>query len=548
MADEKVLLNKATDAPSGGQPAAKAEPVTLPPELLREASVRLGWAGMIYAVAYTLAYWVPFFVQRTQHPDWPFAIIENFFAAGSILLGVIVFIVSRYARMSPQRFLDAGLVFAVVGAVGISMAEFWRGFPPINVTVFLGVPWECVWILIIPLVAPNLPRKILLASLAMASTGPLVLLYVAQVRGENVSNSGISLATYFLFTTYLCALIAYVTSRFVFLYGIRLKKAREIGSYELVSRLGEGGMGEVWVARHRMLARPAAMKLVRPELIGSDWRSRERAISRFKREAKATAALGSTHTVDIYDFGVTDEGAFFYVMELLDGISLETLVRQFGPQTSGRVVHLLRQVCHSLGEAHGAGLIHRDIKPANIFACRLGPDRDYVKVLDFGLVKMTEQPTMTQLTVDHATAGTPAYMAPEMALGQTDIDSRADLYSVGCVAYWLLTGQTVFSGETPMATLIAQVQSVPIPPSQRTELFIPRMLDEIVLACLAKDPAHRPQTAEELDRRLAATNLAGSWQPDDARDWWTRNHPGTVMGELEHTPIERVTVASLRTG
>jgi|SoiMethySBSTD1v2_1073268.scaffolds.fasta_scaffold40521_4 hypothetical protein len=548
MADEKVLLNKATDAPSGGQPVAKAEPVTLPPELLREASVRLGWAGMIYAVAYTLAYWVPFFVQRTQHPDWPFAIIENFFAAGSILLGVIVFIVSRYARMSPQRFLDAGLVFAVVGAVGISMAEFWRGFPPINVTVFLGVPWECVWILIIPLVAPNLPRKILLASLAMASTGPLVLLYVAQVRGENVSNSGISLATYFLFTTYLCALIAYVTSRFVFLYGIRLKKAREIGSYELVSRLGEGGMGEVWVARHRMLARPAAMKLVRPELIGSDWRSRERAISRFKREAKATAALGSTHTVDIYDFGVTDEGAFFYVMELLDGISLETLVRQFGPQTSGRVVHLLRQVCHSLGEAHGAGLIHRDIKPANIFACRLGPDRDYVKVLDFGLVKMTEQPTMTQLTVDHATAGTPAYMAPEMALGQTDIDSRADLYSVGCVAYWLLTGQTVFSGETPMATLIAQVQSVPIPPSQRTELFIPRMLDEIVLACLAKDPAHRPQTAEELDRRLAATNLAGSWQPDDAREWWARNHPGTVMGELEHTPIERVTVASLRTG
>src|SRR5262245_48612207 len=543
MPDEKVLLNKATDAPSG-QPAARAGPISLPPELLREASVRLGWAGMIYAVAYTLAYWVPFFVQRTQHPEWPFAIIENFFAAGSILLGIVVFVISRYARMSPQRFLDVGLVFAVVGAFGISMAEFWRGFPPITVTVFLGVPWECVWILIIPLVAPNLPRKILIASLAMASTGPLVVWYVAAARGENVSNSVISLATYFLFTTYLCAFIAYVTSRFVFLYGMRLKKAREVGSYELVSRLGEGGMGEVWVARHRMLARPAAMKLVRPELLGSDWRSRDRAIARFKREAKATAALRSTHTVDIYDFGVTEEGAFFYVMELLDGISLETLVRQFGPQTTGRVVHLLRQVCHSLAEAHGAGLIHRDIKPANIFACRLGPDRDFVKVLDFGLVKMTEHPTMTQLTADHATAGTPAYMAPELALGQTDIDSRADLYSVGCVAYWLLTGEPVFTGETPMATLIAQVQSIPVPPSRRTELFVPKVLDEIVMACLAKDPADRPQTAEELDRRLAASNLAGSWQPDDAREWWSRNHPGTVMRDLEETPIERVTILS----
>ena len=543
MPDEKVLLNKATDAPSG-QSAARAGPVSLPPELLREASVRLGWTGMIYAVAYALAYWVPFFVQRTQHPEWPFVVVENFFAAGSILLGILVFVISRYAQMSPQRFLDVGLFFAVVGAFGISMAEFWRGFPPISVTVFLGVPWECVWILIIPLVAPNLPRKILIASLAMASTGPLVVWYVAQARGENVSNSVISLATYFLFTTYLCAFIAYVTSRFVFLYGIRLKRAREVGSYELVNRLGEGGMGEVWVARHRMLARPAAMKLVRPELLGSDWRSRDRAIARFKREAKATAALRSTHTVDIYDFGVTEEGAFFYVMELLDGISLETLVRQFGPQTTGRVVHLLRQVCHSLAEAHGAGLIHRDIKPANIFACRLGPDRDFVKVLDFGLVKMTEHPTMTQLTADHATAGTPAYMAPELALGQTDVDSRADLYSVGCVAYWLLTGEPVFTGETPMATLIAQVQSIPVPPSRRTELFVPKVLDEIIMACLAKDPADRPQTAEELDRRLAASNLAGSWQPDDARDWWSRNHPGIVMRDLEETPIERVTILS----
>ena len=544
MKKAKVLLNKATE-PASGHTTQPATGPSLPPELLQEASVRLGWAGMIYAVAYALAYWVPFFVHRTQQPDAPFAIIENFFAVGSILTGVLVFLVSRYARLPPERFLDVGLVFAVVGAFGISMAEFWRGFPPIRPTVFLGVPWECVWILIIPVVAPNVPRKVLIASLLEATTGPLVLWYAAEVRGQNVSNSVISLATYFLFTTYLCAGIAYFTSRFVFHVGVRLKKAREIGSYELVSRLGEGGMGEVWVARHRMLARPAAMKLIRPELLGTDWRSRDRAIARFRREAKATALLGSTHTVDIYDFGLTEEGAFFYVMELLDGLSLETLVRRFGPVAPARAVHLLRQACHSLGEAHASGLIHRDIKPANIFTCRLGPDVDFVKVLDFGLVKRAEQSETTQLTGDHGTAGTPAYMAPEMALGQEDVDSRADLYALGCVAYWLLTGETVFTGETPMATLIAHVQSKPVPPSQRTEIYIPPALDDLVLACLAKDPGGRPQTADDLDRRLAASIPGSFWRVDDAREWWLRNHPSSVASQVaEQTPLERVTIAS----
>jgi serine/threonine-protein kinase len=544
MKTDKVLLNKVPESPSSHTQTPTSGATTLPPELLREASGRLGWAGMIYAVAYFLAYWIPFFIYRAEQPNAPFAIIENFFAIGSILLGISVFLVSRYARFSPQRFLDAGLVFAVIGAFGISMAQFWRGFPPIRPTVFLGVPWECVWILIIPVVAPNLPRKVLIASLAEATTGPLVLWYAAEVRGQPVSNSAISLATYFLFTTYLCAGIAYFTSRFVFHVGVRLKKAREIGSYELVSRLGEGGMGEVWVARHRMLARPAAMKLIRPELLGTDWRSRDRAIARFRREAKATAALGSTHTVDIYDFGLTEEGAFFYVMELLDGLSLETLVRRHGPLAPARAVHLLRQACHSLGEAHASGLIHRDVKPANIFACRLGPDVDFVKVLDFGLVKQTESAESTQLTADHSTAGTPAYMAPEMALGHEDIDSRADIYALGCVAYWLITGETVFKGETPMATLIAHVQARPVPPSQRTEIYVPPALDELILACLAKDPAARPQTADELDRRLASI-AAGVWRLDDAREWWERNHPGTVLSrEMEQTPIERVTIAS----
>ena len=286
------------------------------------------------------------------------------------------------------------------------------------------------------------------------------------------------------------------------------------------------------------------MKLIRPELLGTDWRSRDRAIARFRREAKATALLGSTHTVDIYDFGLTEEGAFFYVMELLDGLSLETLVRRFGPVAPARAVHLLRQACHSLGEAHASGLIHRDIKPANIFTCRLGPDVDFVKVLDFGLVKRAEQTESTQLTGDHDTAGTPAYIAPEIALGQEDVDSRADLYVLGCVGYWLLTGETVFTGETPMATLIAHVQSTPGRHHSEPR-STSRRRSTISSWPAWRRSADRPQTADDLDRRLAASIPGSSWRVDDAREWWLRNHPSSVASQVaEQTPLERVTIAS----
>ena len=196
-----------------------------------------------------------------------------------------------------------------------------------------------------------------------------------------------TIAAYFLASTYLSAGIAYVLARIVYRFSNSLKRAREIGSYELVERIGEGGMGEVWKAKHRLLARPAAIKLIRTDVLGSNRQSRDVMIRRFEREAQDTATLGSTHTIDVYDFGVTEEGDFYYVMELLTGFSLDRFVRDFGPMEPARVADLLRQVCHSLGEAHERGLIHRDIKPANIFLCRLGPDDDFVKVLDFGLVK-----------------------------------------------------------------------------------------------------------------------------------------------------------------
>ena len=209
-------------------------------------------------------------------------------------------------------------------------------------------------------------------------------------------------------------------------------------------------------------------------------------LRRFEREAQATAALRSTHTITLYDFGITEDGHFYYAMELLQGLDLKSMVKRFGPIPSNRTIFLLKQVCHSLGDAHHHGLVHRDIKPANIYVSRLGPDYDFVKVLDFGLVKShdTSVEGATQLTLKGVTTGTPAYIASEMVLGKEGIDSRADLYALGCVAYWLLTGQLVFEGKNPMEVLVHHVQSEPTPPSQRSEFEIPP-LDELILCCLA---------------------------------------------------------------
>ena len=503
---------------------------SLPPELLAEASRRLGWAALIYAVSYFAAYFGPHVIAWLTVPGYEFVRTQNIFAVGSVVLGLVVFGLSRWSSLAPQRLLDIGLLFQVAGSFGISVAQFWNGFVPLEIfhNRFAGIPWECAWIIVFPMIAPNTPRKVLAASLACASTGPIVVAITA-VLGMEIGRSPVMVGALFLFTTYLCAVLAYVIASIVYGYGIRLRHAREFGSYELVTKLGEGGMGEVWVARHRMLARPAAIKLVRPELLGHDQRSRETAIRRFEREARATAALRSTHTIDVYDFGVSEDGSFFYVMEFLEGLTLDSMVRRYGPISAGRAVYLLRQICHSLGEAHARGMVHRDIKPANIFSSRLGPDCDFVKVLDFGLVKQTtDLNESTALTGLGVAAGTPAFMAPEIALSQSDVDHRADIYAVGCVAYWLVTGDVVFKRDTSLATVLAHVREAPDAPSDHSELTIPAALDQLILECLAKDPAARPQSTAELTSRLDAIDVT-EWTADDARKWWALHGPlGTV--------------------
>lgn len=444
-----------------------------------------------------------------------------------------MFGLSRYAQVRPALLLDLGLIFEVIGAFGISMSQFWGIFPEwtgaASLTNFSGIPWECVWILIFPLIAPNTPGKIFLASLGAASTGPLTLLLSKAYGVTSPEAPLLLLFGYFLFTTYLCAGLAFIISRSVYRFGKRLKKAREIGSYELVEPLGKGGMGEVWTAKHRLLVRPAAVKLIRPDMLDPDEDVRKAVLRRFEREAQATAALGSCHTINLYDFGITEEGSFYYVMELLKGLNLDTLVKDFGPISPARAIYLLRQVCHSLQDAHQHGLIHRDIKPANIFTCHIGPDYDFIKVLDFGLVKWGSTTTRneTLLTSEGVISGTPAFMAPEMAAGKDEFDGRVDLYGLGCVGYWLLTGEQVFEGKTALEVVVQHLQTQPIPPSQRTELEIPEILERIILSCLEKNPEKRPANAGVLSDQLASCETSDDWTMDRAKRWWNVHQPGT---------------------
>jgi eukaryotic-like serine/threonine-protein kinase len=310
------------------------------------------------------------------------------------------------------------------------------------------------------------------------------------------------------------------------LYGLRrqVAEAAELGQYLLEERIGGGGMGEVWRARHRLLIRPAAIKLIRPRALGAMSADPELLVRRFEREARATAALTSPHTVQLYDFGVTDDGRLYYVMELLDGLDLDTLVRRHGRLPPERVVHILRQVCSALQDAHVNGLVHRDIKPANVVVSRAGTTFDFVKVLDFGLVRLDSARVAGKdainLSAEDSWSGTPGYMAPEVVLGAADTDHRVDLYALGCVAYWLLTGKMVFEGENVMQVMMQHAQTTPTRPSVRVEVSLPAPLEDLVMECLQKDPASRPASAEAVSARLDQVPLASVWTAERAEEWW----------------------------
>jgi len=381
------------------------------------------------------------------------------------------------------------------------------------------ITWTGPVILMFAAIVPSTPWKMFLVGLLAASMDPLGMV-IAQAAGKYHFGPLINVLVMH-YPNYLLLGVAVVISHVVARLGHQVTKERELGSYRLGKLLGRGGMGEVYLATHRMLARPAAIKLIRPEVLAEgDGNTAQLAVTRFKREAEAAAKLRSPHTVELYDFGVTEDRTLYFVMELLDGMDLETMVQQYGPLPPARVIHVLRQICESLEEAHASGMIHRDIKPANIHLGRLGLEYDFAKVLDFGLVKSFSggNGEHTMATAAGLTPGTPAYMAPEMG-DEDKTDGRADLYSLGCVAYYLLTGRLVFEAATALQIYAKHLQDLPAPPSTRSPVPLPPGLDQLILACLAKKPESRPRTAAELERSLAAIEVE-PWTQEQAIQWW----------------------------
>ncbi len=329
---------------------------------------------------------------------------------------------------------------------------------------------------------------------------------------------------------WLLAAITVATAGSAVIYGLRreVRHARQLGQYTLEEKLGEGGMGVVYRARHAMLRRPTAIKLLKPERMG------EAGLRRFEREVQLTAGLSHPNTVTVFDYGRTPDGVFYYAMEYLEGLGLDQLVAADGPQPPGRVVHILRQVLEALAEAHGVGLVHRDVKPGNIILCERGGLSDVAKVVDFGLVKELE--AEGDVTHDAALVGTPLYLAPE-AIRSPAADARADLYSLGAVAYFLLTGQHVFEGRTIIEICGHHLHTPPTPPSERLGRPLPAALEAWVLACLEKDPARRPASASEAAARLERCGLAGEWKADEARAWWVAKGRGLAAARrAEATP------------
>ncbi len=533
----------------------------LAPEIQDQMYRRLGGMGLVYAGGWA----ANFLFHRAVHLGKTLPVYQSVMDAvtvACIVAGLAVWYLCRRRVVPARVFPDFAVGFQILGGLGIFSTVFlWldhgtrfvqrvaeaMGIDPAQAGELVvapidevglrllytdGVTWVGVWLLVFPLMVPMPMLRTVVATLATAATVPAVLIAAMWIRGvpEAIEPWAWPYVIDATVPTFICAGIAIFGSRVVYSLARDLSKARRMGNYQLVEKIGTGGMGEVWRAEHRMLARPAAIKLIRPETLGVDHGSSQVARRRFEREVHLTSQLHDPHTITIFDYGQTPDGTLYYVMELLEGINLDAFVRRFGPARPARVIAWLRQACASLEEAHALGLIHRDVKPANLYTCRYGLRTDFLKVLDFGLVKQRTPVTgdVTRMTVEHQAIGTPAYMPPELAMG-SEADPRSDVYALGCVAYWLLTGQTVFEGSA-MEQAVAHARDEPVRPSARFELDVPDDLESVIVECLAKDPDGRPESARDLARRLAACTDAGRWSDDDAAGWWDTHLPevGTV--------------------
>jgi hypothetical protein len=530
---DRLLMTKGYGLPTPSRRTGRSRP-GLPLSLLRKASKRLQIICVVLFV--TLAFnwlganWVEGQLASEFSNPLQFGPGMTMMVASLLVFGLV-----RSSRLSPSAVIAVGLAFQVVVSFCIPISHLYGAFYGLEAerltSDLVGLSSVAIWMLFFAVVFPSRPRHALIALTLSGSAVPVTVALLIRFSNMPTLETGQFLGLFVIPYVFIAAL-SYIAARIIYGLGRDILRAEELGSYHLGELLGRGGMGEVWRASHSMLARPAAIKLIRTDTLDSEPGAVETALNRFEREAQATASLQSPHTVELYDYGVSDDGSFYYVMELLNGIDLESLVERFGPLPAERVVHILRQACLSLGEAHRRGLIHRDLKPANLYLCQHAFEPDFLKVLDFGLVRhsaLAPQPE-SAVTKTGLLAGTPSYMAPEMAMGDENIDGRADIYALACVAYKLLTGRHVFEEKNVVATVFAHVNTPPQSPSAVSELPIPPELDALILACLSKAPEDRPQTAEDLVLELERISLAEPWTRESAATWWRTHLPDVFAG------------------
>ncbi len=429
-------------------------------------------------------------------------------ALGGLVSFVLLWYFVIHRGRYPVRVLEAVEAFMVL-VIGASFAlSIYLTYDQIA-NVYTAFIWCSFMVFGRVIMIPSSGRRTLVLSAGAMGQLMLASIAIAVEHDNAVGLPGPALAIGAVVFCSVAAGLATVGSQV--LYGLRkqVREAMQLGQYTLGEKIGEGGMGQVYKASHAMLRRPTAIKLLRKASAAD--------VLRFEREVQLTSELTHPNTIAIFDYGRSPDGVFYYAMEYLDGTDLESLVREEGPLPSDRVTAILAQVCGALDEAHARDLVHRDIKPANVLLCRRGRDPDVVKVVDFGLIKEVGNGQASQ---SHLIAGTPAYLAPEAVTDAETVGPASDLYALGAVGYFLLTGQTVFTGATAADMCIKQVSATPVPPSQRTDRPVSPALEALIMRCLDKDPARRPDGAWSMRTELLALPPAGDFSVEQGRAWW----------------------------
>jgi hypothetical protein len=454
---------------------------------------------------------------------------RGYHLAGTLVAGALWAVTRRRGRLPTRalEWLDAVsspvmcACYALMG-LAFALADLAVAQDP-AAGLFTGL-LACTYVVLSrALTVPSRPVRTLAVSGVAMAILPIAMLATALGASQGVGTTpsisqSLPLAAFNVAEWSIVAVaMAVVASRVIFGLRAEVDKVRRLGQYTLEGKVGEGGMGVVYRASHAMLRRPTAIKMLRPDMAG------EETILRFEREVQLTASLSHPSTVVIFDYGRTPQGMFYYAMEYLDGLNLEQLVRTYGPQPPARVVHILRQVCGALAEAHEVGLIHRDVKPANIIVSERGGMPDVAKVVDFGLVKSFDTagtPAEFEVTSANVLVGTPLYMSPEAIAGDAALDGRSDLYALGAVGYFLLTGTPVFAGKSLVEVFAHHLHTLPELPSVRLHDSIPDDIERLIVRCLAKSPAHRYEDARALEHALDLCAERSPWAGDLAQQWW----------------------------